>query len=54
MESLQAHLHETEIRIGVTEELGFLAVARSSELGGVGYIILVGPSLTLSFGHIWK
>ena len=35
-ESLQGHLGETEIRIGVTELLGFLAVAMSYELGGVG------------------
>jgi hypothetical protein len=35
-ESLQGHLDETEIRIGVTEVLGFLAVAMSNELGGVG------------------
>ena len=33
-ESLQGHLNETEIRIGVTEVLGFLAVAMSNELGG--------------------
>ena len=35
-ESLQGHLGETEICIGVTEVLGFLAVAMSTELGGAG------------------
>ena len=34
--SWQGHLGETEIRIGVTEHLGFLAVAMSYELGGAG------------------
>ena len=52
--SLQGHLSETEIRIGVTELLGFLAVAMSTELGGTGWIILVGPSLTLGFGQMLK
>ena len=33
-ESLQPHLGGTEIRIVVTESLGFLAVAMSNELGG--------------------
>ena len=31
---MQGHLGETEIRIGETELLGFLAVAMSYELGG--------------------
>ena len=35
-ESLQGHLGETEIRIGVTELLGFLVVAMSNELGDAG------------------
>ena len=34
--------------------LRFLAVAMSYELGGAGYEISVGPSLTLGFGHIWN
>ena len=53
-ESLQGHLSETEICIGVTELLGFLAVAMSTELDGAGWIISVGPSLTLAFGHSWN
>ena len=32
----QGHLGETEICIGVTESLGFVAVAMSNELGGSG------------------
>ena len=35
-ERWQGHLGETEIRIGVTESLGFLAVAMSNELGDPG------------------
>ena len=35
-ESWQGHLGETEIHIGVTELLGFLAVAMSYELGALG------------------
>ena len=35
-ERWQGHLGETEVRIGVTELLGFLAVAMSYELGGSG------------------
>ena len=49
----QGHLGETEIHIGVTELLGFLAVAMSNELGG-SRNVSVGPSLTLGFGHIWN
>ena len=52
-ESFQSHLGETEIPIGRTELLGFLAVAMSTELGGSGYEISVGPSLTFSLGHMW-
>ena len=33
-ERWQCHLGETEIRIGVTKLLGFLAVTMSYELGG--------------------
>ena len=32
------------------KRLGFLAVAMSTELGGAGYEILVGPSWTFWFG----
>ena len=32
--SWKGHLGESEIRIGVTESLGFLAMAMSYELGG--------------------
>ena len=35
-ERWHGHLGETEIRIGETELLGFLAVAMSYELGGAG------------------
>ena len=35
-ESLQGHIGETEIRIGVTGVLDFLAMAISTELGGAG------------------
>ena len=52
-ECWQGHLGETEIRIGETELLGFLAVAMSYELGGAGYKESVGPSWKLGFGHIW-
>ena len=51
---LQGHIGETEIRISVTELLGFWEVAMSNELSGAGKEISVGPSLALSFGHIWK
>ena len=34
--SLQGHLGEIEIRISVTEPLGFLDVAMSYELSGAG------------------
>ena len=36
IERWQGHLGETEIRIGVTKLLGFLAVAMSNELGAAG------------------
>ena len=57
-ERLQSHLDETEIPIGETESvrpkrLGFLAVAMSTELGGSGYEISVGPSWTFGLGHMW-
>ena len=35
------------------KRLGFLAVAMSSELGGAGQKISVGPSLTFGLGHMW-
>ena len=41
-ECWQGHLGETEL-------LGFLVVAMSTELGGAGWILSVGLSLTLSF-----
>ena len=34
--SLQGHLGETEIHVGVTEVSEFLVVAMSNELGGAG------------------
>ena len=43
-ESLQSHLGETEILIGRTELLGFVAVAMTSKLGGAGWKESVGPS----------
>ena len=52
-ESLQSHLGETEIPIGETEKLGFLAVAMSTELSGAGWIKSVEPSLTFGLGHMW-
>ena len=51
--SLQSHLGETEIPIGRTELLGFVAVAMTSELGGAGQKESVGPSLTFGLGHMW-
>ena len=36
LESLKHHFGDTEIHIGVTGLLGFLAVAMSYELGGSG------------------
>ena len=53
IESLQPHLGGTEIPIGETERLGFLAVAMSNELSDAGWIKLVGPSLTFGLGHMW-
>ena len=53
IEHWQGHLGVTEICIGVTELLGFLAVAMSYELGGSGYKELVGLSWSFGFGHIW-
>ena len=35
-ERLQSHLGETEIPIGETELLGFVAVAMTFEIGGAG------------------
>ena len=52
-ESLQPHLGETEIPIVRLKRLGFLGVDMSNELGGAGWIKLVGPSLTFSLGHMW-
>ena len=52
-ERLQPHLGETEIPIGETKRLGFLALAMSNELGGAGWIKSVGPSLTFGLGHMW-
>jgi hypothetical protein len=51
---LQGHLGDTEIHIGVTELLGFLAVAMSYELGDSGGNGSVGPSWSLGFWHIWN
>ena len=53
-ERWQGHLGETETPIDEIEQLGFLGVAVSYELGGAGYKESVGPSLTLGFGHIWR
>ena len=52
-ERLQSHLGETEIPIGETDFLGFVAVAMTFELSGAGWKELVGPSLTFSLGHMW-
>ena len=52
-ERWQGHLGETEIPIGETELLGFLAVAMSYELGGCGWKESVEPSWCFGFGHIW-
>ena len=37
IERWKGHIGETEIHIGVTELLGFLAVAMPNELGGSRY-----------------
>ena len=33
--------------------LGFVAVAKTSELGGAGWKESVGPSWTFGLGHMW-
>ena len=48
-ERLQSHLGETEIPIGGTEKTRVSGSAMSTELGGSGYEISVGPSWTFWF-----
>ena len=45
----QGHLCKMETRISETEQLGFLAMAMSYELGGSRWKELVGPSWSLGF-----
>ena len=48
-ENWQGHLGGTEIRIGVTKLLRFLAMANPYELGGSGWNESMGPSWSLGF-----
>ena len=48
-ESLQGDLGETEIPNGETELIRVSGSGYVKELGGAGWIKLVGPSLTLGF-----
>ena len=52
-ERLQSHLGETEIPIGETELLGFVAVAMTFETRWRRIERMVGLSLTFGLGHMW-
>ena len=52
-ERLQSHLGETEIPIGETDLLGFVAVAMTSETRWRRIDRIGGPSLTFGLGHMW-